>query len=171
MRAEAVLLSATDRYLHSPGATSGLCMHENCRQYHFCKLASWCAPRLMRPSCACVQVRFLFPVLPLFNVAGAAGLVRMYRNRQKGLLWQGLWLIALAALACSATAVVLMTAVSGCNYPGGRALAKMHAAEASLAAEALRSGTACLKQTCCVQSRGYAERGCMQQIKLCASSV
>ncbi len=88
----------------------------------------------------CVQVRFLFPVLPLFNVAAAAGLARIYHNRQKGLLWQGLWLSALALLACSAGAAVLMTAVSRCNYPGGYALANMHAAEASAAAEALRSG-------------------------------
>ena len=92
------------------------------------------------PSNVMVQVRFLFPVLPLFNIAAAAGLMRLYRNRQKGLLWQGLCLTALALLACSAAAGVLMTAVSRCNYPGGHALAKMHAAEASRAAEAMRAG-------------------------------
>ncbi len=95
------------------------------------------------PSNVCVQVRFLFPVLPLFNVAAAAGLMRLYRNRRKGLFWQGLWLTALALLAGSAAAAVLMTAVSRCNYPGGYALAEMHAAEASSAADALRSGAVC----------------------------
>ena len=90
-----------------------------------------------------MQVRFLFPVLPLFNVAAAAGLVRLYRNRRKGLLWLGLWLAALALLACSAAAAVLMTAVSRGNYPGGHALAELHAAEVSSAAEALRSGADC----------------------------
>lgn len=113
----------------------------------FGHLHQWGAARLLFLSHACVQVRFLFPVLPLFNVAAAAGLVRLYRNRRKGLFWQGLWLTALAALACSVAAVVLMTAVSRCNYPGGHALAKMHVAENSSAAEALRSGAVCLKQT------------------------
>lgn len=87
-----------------------------------------------------LQVRFLFPVLPIFNVAAAAGTVRLYRNRQKGLTWMGLWLMAIALLACSAAAAVLMTAVSACNYPGGHALAQLHAAETSSAAGALRSG-------------------------------
>ena len=91
-----------------------------------------------------MQVRFLFPVLPLFNVAAAAGLVRLHRNRRKGLLWVGLWLAALALLACSAAAAVLMTAASRGNYPGGHALAELHAAEASSSAQALRSGADCL---------------------------
>lgn len=87
-----------------------------------------------------LQVRFLFPVLPLFNMAAAAAVVRLHRNRQKGPFWAGLWLVAGALLACSAAAAVLMTAVSRLNYPGGHALAGLHAMEAPSAADALSSG-------------------------------
>lgn len=79
-------------------------------------------------------------MLPLFNMAAAAAVVRLHRNRRKGPLWTGLWLLAVALLACSAVAAVLMTAVSRLNYPGGHALACLHAMEAPSAADALSSG-------------------------------
>ena len=91
--------------------------------------------------CWGLQVRFLLPVLPLLNIAAAAGLRRAYQNRRKGPGWAGLWLAAVAVLVCSAAAAVLMTMVSRANYPGGHALARLHATEAALAAEAVRTGT------------------------------
>ena len=86
-------------------------------------------------------MRFLLPVLPLLNIAAAAGLMRAYQNRRKGPGWAGVWLAAVALLACSAAAAVLMTVVSRVNYPGGHALARLHATEAASAAEAARTGT------------------------------
>jgi alpha-1,6-mannosyltransferase len=87
-----------------------------------------------------MQVRFLFPVLPLFNMAAAAAVVRLHRNRRKGPVWAGLWLVAGALLAGSAAAAVLMAAVSRLNYPGGHALARLHALEAPSAALAVSTG-------------------------------
>ena len=89
-------------------------------------------------------MRFLLPVLPLLNIAAAAGLMRAYQNRRKGPGWAGVWLAAVALLVCSAAAVVLMTMGSCVNYPGGHALARLHAGEVASAAEAARTGTAML---------------------------
>lgn len=88
-----------------------------------------------------MQVRFLFPVLPLFNIAAATGAVRLYQNRRKGPIWAGLGCMAAAFLGGTAIATLLMTAVSHYNYPGGHALARLHAVEAPTAAQALNSGT------------------------------
>ena len=86
-------------------------------------------------------MRFLLPVLPLLNMAAAAGLTRSFQNRRKGPGWAGIWLAAVALLVCSAAAVVLMAAVSRANYPGGHALATLHATEVAPAAEAVHTGT------------------------------
>ena len=80
-------------------------------------------------------------MLPLLNIAAAAGIMRAYQNRRKGAGWAGVWLAVVALLACSAAASVLMTLVSRANYPGGHALARLHATEAASAAEAARAGT------------------------------
>ena len=85
-------------------------------------------------------------MLPLLNIAAAAGLMRAYQNRRKGPGWAGVWLAAVALLACSAAAAVLMTVVSRVNYPGGHALARLHAAEAASAADALRTGTSMIAE-------------------------
>lgn len=80
-------------------------------------------------------------MLPLLNIAAAAGIMRAYQNRRKGAGWAGVWLAVVALLACSAAASVLMTLVSRANYPGGHALARLHATEAASAAEVARAGT------------------------------
>lgn len=90
---------------------------------------------------AAAQVRFLFPVLPIFNVAAAAAVARLYNNRTKSRSWRLLWLCALAMLAASALATGVMTAASRHNYPGGHALAKLHSVEVSEAERALDEGT------------------------------
>ena len=87
-----------------------------------------------------MQVRFLFPVLPLFNVLAAAGYVRLAQNRRKSLAWAGAHAAAVAALAATLAATALMTAASRHNYPGGNALARLHALEAAQADAALQQG-------------------------------
>jgi alpha-1,6-mannosyltransferase len=76
------------------------------------------------------EVRFLFPVLPLFNIGAAAGLSRIhgilagYRAKDKPasgparLLYAG----GIAALLLSLAASLAFVEVSRRNYPGGRAL-------------------------------------------------
>ena len=87
-----------------------------------------------------MQVRFLFPVLPLFNVAAAAGLARACQNRRKSAAWALLCCAAVAALGATLAATALMTAVSRHNYPGGHALRTLHALEAGAAEQALAQG-------------------------------
>ncbi|EIE22326.1 Alg9-like mannosyltransferase [Coccomyxa subellipsoidea C-169] len=109
--------------------------------------------RRLRPHLACValyialysflphkEVRFLLPVLPLFNVAAAAAAWRLWINRRKSIVWRfGCW-CAVALLAATLAATVLMTAVSLQNYPGGYALAKLHRLESSEALAAQQTG-------------------------------
>jgi len=73
-----------------------------------------------------VQVRFIFPVLLLFNIAAAAGLARLHQNRSKGQRERLAWWAALALLAASTAASFGMAAVSQANYPGGHALYRLH---------------------------------------------
>ena len=87
-----------------------------------------------------MQVRFLLPVLPLFNVLAAAGLVRLAQSRSKSPTWAGAHAAAVAALAATLAATVLMTAASRRNYPGGHALARLHALGASQADAARQQG-------------------------------
>jgi hypothetical protein len=97
-----------------------------------------------------MQVRFLFPVLPLFNVAAAAGFVRLAQNRRKSRVWAAAHGAAVAAVAATAAAMSLMSAASRHNYPGGHALARLHALEAAAAQAALQQGAPALLVSSCL---------------------
>ena len=75
-----------------------------------------------------MQVRFLLPVLPVFNISAAAALGRIWNNRHKPA-----WSLACAACAVLMAATVLassvMLLVSRQNYPGGHALHQLHSIE------------------------------------------
>lgn len=90
--------------------------------------------------CCIPQVRFLLPVLPLFNIAAAAGAWRLWNNRKKSVTWRAGCCCAMALLAATLAATVLMTAVSRHNYPGGYALAELHRMEVSEAVLAQHAG-------------------------------
>lgn len=74
-----------------------------------------------------LKVRFLFPVLPLFNLSSAVAFVRFQRNKRKN------WLSACAFYGCvcgyllSISVTMLMLWASVWNYPGGHALQSLHA--------------------------------------------
>jgi Alg9-like mannosyltransferase family len=75
------------------------------------------------------EVRFLFPVLPLFNIAAAAGLARLHRvafvptkDKRPTLTARLLYVAGLSCLAASLAASTTFGAVSTWNYPGGDAL-------------------------------------------------
>eukprot|EP00898_Chlorokybus_atmophyticus_P001549 jgi/Chlat1/2395/Chrsp17S02654 len=72
------------------------------------------------------ELRFIFPALPVFNVAAAAALARIYNNRAKNPCWRLAWLACIAILVASFGATVIMTAAARENYPGGRALQLLH---------------------------------------------
>ena len=79
-----------------------------------------------------VQVRFLFPVLPLFNAVAATGLAHVWqfsrRRRSIMIMWHvGASIGALICLSIVLTAL----AASHFNYPGGTALQELHAATQS----------------------------------------
>eukprot|EP00928_Gymnodinium_smaydae_P090638 TRINITY_DN7440_c0_g1_i1.p1 TRINITY_DN7440_c0_g1~~TRINITY_DN7440_c0_g1_i1.p1 ORF type:complete len:509 (-),score=106.13 TRINITY_DN7440_c0_g1_i1:115-1512(-) len=75
------------------------------------------------------ELRFLFPALPLFNVAAAAGAARCWRL--KGVL-RAVAALALAALAMGTLlATCVLTAASARNYPGGVAMVRLHVDEPS----------------------------------------
>jgi alpha-1,6-mannosyltransferase len=80
------------------------------------------------------EVRFLFPALPLFNTAAAAGLARLDRvawplkeTTVPGRWWlvRLLFLAALVLLVLSWGVSTAFVAVSRQNYPGGVALAQL----------------------------------------------
>lgn len=79
------------------------------------------------------EVRFLFPVIPLFNMAGAVAIDRFHRlvfppsNKDKrvSLLAKLGYMGCLMALFFSFLASTLFVAVSRWNYPGGEALLKL----------------------------------------------
>jgi len=73
------------------------------------------------------ELRFLFPVLPLFNVAAAAAVARLLRMKGVVRLFAQLTLVGLAIGTLLATAI--MTVASVTNYPGGVAMAGLHATE------------------------------------------
>lgn len=76
------------------------------------------------------ELRFLFPALPLFNAAAAAGAARFLRMQAKGALRGSLALLALLGLAVATLAATgVMAAASAANYPGGLAMAVLQASE------------------------------------------
>ncbi|KAL3140566.1 hypothetical protein ABBQ32_005142 [Trebouxia sp. C0010 RCD-2024] len=71
------------------------------------------------------EVRFLLPVLPVFNIAAAAALSRIWKNRCKP-AWLLPSIVAALLLASTACATAVMLAVSRHNYPGGHAMHELH---------------------------------------------
>lgn len=72
-----------------------------------------------------LQIRFLLPILPVYSIASAAALGRIWINKHKpaGRLFGA---IAVLLLSATAAATTVMTAVSRQNYPGGHALHQLH---------------------------------------------
>ena len=71
-------------------------------------------------------MRFLFPILPLFNLAAAVALVRASRNRRKSTLQRVVWLATVALVLAGLAASAFMLFISAHNYPGGQALYQLH---------------------------------------------
>ena len=86
------------------------------------------------------EVRFLFPVLPLWNLCAAAAMGHLSRNRKYSFLRTVFWLAAVASLAAGAATAGLGLAASSVNYPGGFALQELHQLGATHAKHALNSG-------------------------------
>ena len=86
------------------------------------------------------EVRFLFPVLPLWNAAAAVTLQRLWVNRSKSALRAALLAAAAAALAAGLGLTALTAAASVHNYPGGEALQALHRLGAADAAAAAAAG-------------------------------
>jgi len=86
------------------------------------------------------EVRFLFPVLPLWNVCAAAAMGHFSRNRNATLLRTLFWLAAVASLVAGAATAGLSLAASRINYPGGIALQELHQIGAQHANQALKTG-------------------------------
>lgn len=86
------------------------------------------------------EVRFLFPVLPLWNAAAAVTLQRLWVNRRKSGLRAAALAAAAAALAAGLGLTALTAAASARNYPGGEALQALHRVGAADAAAAAAAG-------------------------------
>lgn len=71
------------------------------------------------------EVRFLLPILPVFNIAAAAAGARIWQNRHKP-AWLFAGTAACLLVAGSLCASAVMLAVSRHNYPGGHALYELH---------------------------------------------
>lgn len=73
------------------------------------------------------ELRFVLPVLPLFTACAAPMVLRVWHNRRKSYV-AALFSVAVYAgtLACSA-AIVMFTAASVRNYPGGVSMTCLHA--------------------------------------------
>ena len=71
------------------------------------------------------QVRFILPVLPVFNIAAAAALDRIWNNKHKA-AWVVPSIAVSVLLVGTACATALIAAVSRHNYPGGHALHELH---------------------------------------------
>ena len=69
------------------------------------------------------ELRFIFPTLPLFNLAAATVLARAWNNRAKRPL---VTMCALGGLCASAALVIAFTMASAVNYPGGEAFHRLH---------------------------------------------
>lgn len=83
------------------------------------------------------ELRFLFPVLPLFNVAAAVGCTKLHelpwnaakiqssKDKNIGMLAHLVYGACLGALVVSLAASLVFVAVSHWNYPGGQALLEL----------------------------------------------
>ena len=65
------------------------------------------------------QVRFLFPVLPLFNVGAGVALAHIVRSRSRSPAAHAAHLACCTVLASGFILTLLSTAASRLNYPGG----------------------------------------------------
>ena len=65
-----------------------------------------------------MQIRFLFPVLPMCTVVGACGLQKLWRGGGDTPVFAVARLASVAALGLSAAAVAVFTQASIHNYPG-----------------------------------------------------
>lgn len=65
-----------------------------------------------------MQIRFLLPALSVFNVAAAAGLDSLLKNRHKSRRRKVLAALAVLSLCASALLVLLFAWASRHNYPG-----------------------------------------------------
>ena len=63
------------------------------------------------------EVRFLFPVLPLFNALAAATVARSIQNARKSTIWTVLCLGVLGLLAATLLAKLVMAWAAYSNYP------------------------------------------------------
>jgi alpha-1,6-mannosyltransferase len=72
------------------------------------------------------EVRFLFPVLPLWNLSAAAAVSWLQRRRAQSIVWRLVWLAFIAALLAGVGTTVVSVAASKSNYPGGTALRLLH---------------------------------------------
>ena len=86
------------------------------------------------------EVRFLFPVLPLWNLAAAVTLARLWAARRRSAARALLAAAAAAAVAAGLGVTALTAAASAANYPGGAALARLHSLGAADAAAAAAAG-------------------------------
>lgn len=69
------------------------------------------------------ELRFLFPVLPLWNVCAAAAVSKLWNAKQGRLLWR---LVLFSMFSAGMVTVLLAAAASRLNYPGGMAMQKLH---------------------------------------------
>eukprot|EP00887_Chlorella_sp_A99_P007688 scaffold20.g7688.t1 len=130
--------SALPRALHAayPLALLGAALERRARQL----LAVALAYVLLYSNLGHKEVRFLFPVLPLWNLCAACALHRLWVARGKSAA-RGAALAATAALLAAGLALTAATAAaSRHNYPGGAALARLHALAAGEAAAAAAAG-------------------------------
>ena len=86
------------------------------------------------------ELRFLLPVLPLWNIAAAVGLAHLWRRRRASVPRGLAFAAAAAALAAGVATVVLALQASMANYPGGYALLQLHRLGAQHAQHALAAG-------------------------------
>ena len=94
------------------------------------------------------ELRFLFPVLPLWTLSAAAAMAQLRRLRKHSLLWTLVYAGAVAGLAVGVGTVAMGFASAHDNYPGGVALQRLHHREAShtLHSHPRIDGVASLKQ-------------------------
>ncbi|GMH40751.1 hypothetical protein BSKO_08655 [Bryopsis sp. KO-2023] len=75
------------------------------------------------------EVRFLFPVLPLFNIAASTAFTRILINRKKSMRKFITCCLSMLSIAIMAGASGAMLWASIHNYPGGTALQRLHEIE------------------------------------------